>query len=258
MTIKNALVWATQKLAKNNFISAQLDAEILLSLTLKQNKEFLYAKPEFKLNLLQKIRFFYFTNKRLKNWPIAYLTHHKEFYGYNFYVNKHVLTPRPETEGIIDLAIEEIKKCYMLHATCYTICDIGTGSGCIIITLISELQKNNYNLDNFKFYATDISGAALRVAKKNARLQQVEKHIEFLHGDLLKPLQAKTIDLILANLPYLELTDLNEPSIKKEPKLALLGNYDEFFKQAGVIHGSPLHPKPIIIYEDKTGICLKK
>lgn len=261
MLIKPALLWAKQKLKKSE--SAQLDAEVLLSFIIHKPKEFIYAHPETKLNWMQKIRFFYLIFKRAKNWPVAALTKVKEFYGRAFYVNKHVLIPRPLTEELIDKAIEYNQDQKTKNKACpersrgeqINIVDIGTGSGNIIITLIKELQKEKYDLNKFKFYATDISQAALKVAKKNARWHQVDNFITFLKGDLLKPLKDKKSDLILANLPYLNQDDLNEPSIKKEPKLALLGNYNEFFKQIGTIHELPLpHSQPTVIYEDKTGI----
>lgn len=252
MTIKSALVKGAKKLQP--FDSAQLDAEVLLAFILKKTKEFLYSQPEAKLNWIQKIRFFCLISKRSKNWPVAYLTRQKEFYGRNFYVNKNVLVPRPLTEGIIDLAkknINETKKTKKNHQY-YAIADIGTGSGNIVITLIKELQQAKYDLSAFQFYAVDISKKALKVAKKNARAHQVDQYIEFLQGDLLKPLNDKKIDLLLANLPYLDKIDLNEPSIKKEPRLALLGNYAEFFNQI-----NKLPYKPTVIYEDKEGINLR-
>ncbi len=252
MLINTALTKADEKLRQFN--SSNLDAEVLLSFILKKTKEFLYTHPEIKLNWIQKIRFFYLINQRAKNWPIAYLTGQKEFYGRAFCVNKHVLVPRPLTEKLVDKTlkiINEAKKQKEAYYQRYAIADIGTGSGNIIITIIKELQKEKYNLDDFKFYATDISAQALKAAKKNARLHQVDNFITFLKGNLLKPLEDKKIDLILANLPYFKPADLTEPSIKKEPEQALRGNYDEFFKQV-----SQLPAQPIIIYENKNGINL--
>lgn len=250
MNIKEALRWSTEKLSKGGIKLAPLDAEILLSLVLKKEKEYLYTYPEKNLAFWPILRLKLLVDKRLKNWPIAYLTHQKEFYGYNFYVNRRVLIPRPLTEQMIELALNEIKKREARSEKQMSIADIGTGSGNVIIALIKELKKEKYNLDDFKFYATDISASALKVAKKNARQHGVLKYINFLKGELLKPLQGKTIDLILANLPYLDSTDLNEPSISKEPKLALSGDYNKFFKQI-----SKLNPQPVVIYEDKTGVC---
>ena len=187
----------------------------------------------------------------MDNFPIAYLTHQKEFYDYNFFVNKHVLVPRPLTEQMVDLALREIKKRHSSLVTRHTICDVGTGSGNIIISLAKELQKK-YSIDDFKLYGLDISGKALKVAKKNAKLNKVDKHITFLKSDLLNTVVDKQIDLILANLPYLEADDLKEQSITKEPKLALVGDYQKLFKQI-----DSLKNKPIVIYEDKNGINLK-
>lgn len=254
MNVTNALKSGAERLKQSD--SADLDAEILLGFVLNQSKEFLHTQAETKLNWIQKIRFFYLISQRSKNWPVAYLTGVKEFYGRNFFVNKNVLTPRPLTEELIDRSlkfINETKSKNFETEGHYSIADIGTGSGNIIITVIKELQKQNYDLAKFKFYAIDLSKKALKVAKTNARRHGVEKYLNFNHGDLLKPLQGLKIDLILANLPYLDTNDLAEPSIKKEPKLALLGTYDEFFKQA-----DQFTPRPTIIYEDKLGIHLYK
>ncbi|MFA6305044.1 MAG: HemK/PrmC family methyltransferase [Patescibacteria group bacterium] len=251
MQVKIALNTGASKLSRLN--SPILDAEILLSFVLKKTKEYLYTHPETKLNWIQKIRFFYLINKRSKNWPVATLTGVKEFYGRNFCVNKNVLVPRPLTEELIDQALNYIKDQRLKTEVNLTITDIGTGSGNIIISLIKELQKQNYDLDKFKFYASDVSQSALKVAKKNAKIYQVDKFITFLKGSLLKPYKNIQPNLILANLPYLDPTDLTEPSIKKEPVVALIGNYDEFFKQV-----AKLHTQPIVIYEDKNGVHHKK
>ena len=259
MEIKEALRWSTEKLSKGGINSASLDAEILLSFVLKKPKEFLYAYPEKKLAFWQILRLKRLINKRLKNWPIAYLTHEKEFYGYNFYVNRRVLIPRPLTEQMIERVFPEIQKRIANPSALpgtgresrIAIADIGTGSGNIIIALIKKLEKEKYNLDDFKFYATDISAAALKVAEKNARRHGVLKYITFLKGDLLTPLKNSEIDLLLANLPYLNVTEVQkEPSIQKEPREALIGDfYPQLFKQI-----NQLWPKPLIIFEDKTGI----
>lgn len=259
MKIKEALRQSTVKLQQGGVESAPLDAEILLSFASKKGREYLYTYLDKKLDIFQKIKFKYLINRRLNNFPIAYLTHQKEFYGYNFYVNRHVLIPRPLTEQMIDLALNEIKACpersrgeqKTKSKKQIIIADIGTGSGNIIISLIKQLQKERFNLNNFKFYASDISASTLKVAKKNAQRHGVLKYINFLKGDLLKPLQGKTIDLILANLPYLNITDVQkEPSIQKEPPGALIGDfYPQLFKQI-----RQRQPRPAIIFEDKTGV----
>ena len=254
MSIKQALAWAIEKLNNGNFTdSAQLDAELLLSGALKRDKEFLYARPETELSPWQKLKFRRLLNRRLAGAPVAVLINTKEFYGYDFYVNRHVLIPRPLTEQMIDLALEEIKKQKTTLNAQYTICDLGTGSGNIIIALAKELEKK-YSLDDFELIGLDISGRALKVAKKNARLHQLEKNITFIKSDLMAAVKNKKIDLVLANLPYLTPADFErEISIKKEPFIALVGDfYPELFKTI-----DSLKNKPLVIYEDKQGVHKK-
>ncbi|OGF21082.1 protein-(glutamine-N5) methyltransferase, release factor-specific [Candidatus Falkowbacteria bacterium RIFOXYB2_FULL_38_15] len=179
MTIKQILI--------NTKNISPLDAEILLSFVIKKSKEFLYTYPEHKLTIGQIKNFKNLVNRRTKDEPVAYLTNHKEFYGLNFYVNKNVLIPRPETETLVEEIIENNKNKKI------TIADIGTGSGCIAITLAKFLPKA-------KIHATDICKKALNVASKNAETHNVK--INFIQGDLLEPLKNKKIDIVVANLPY--------------------------------------------------------
>ena len=245
MTLTEALRRATEKLNRQKIDSASLDAELLLSLALKKSKEFLYTYPEKKLGFFAKLKFGYLIRQRLKNAPLAYLTGHKQFYGYDFLVNRNVLIPRPLTEKAVELALKEIQPGF-------AVVDVGTGSGNIIISLALELKKK-YALTDFKLYGLDISAKALKVARQNARIHKVEKQITFLQSNLLEKVKNQKIDLILANLPYLEASDLLEPSIKKEPKSALVGNYAELFRQI-----ANLQSKPMVIYEDKEGVRKKE
>ncbi len=259
--IKETIITAIKILKRNEIDSAPLDAELLLSYVLKKSKEFLYTYPDYQLTKAQLKKFKQLISRRIKYEPIAYLIGYKEFYGLKFIVNKHVLIPRPLSEQIIDNALKIIENKFLIRDTRYMICDIGTGSGCLIITLAKKLQEQKI-INQFKLYATDISARALKVAQKNAQLHQVKKHITFLKGDLLKPLikelalnaKGGRVDLIMANLPYLTKTDVKkESSIKKEPQKALVGDfYSKLFKQIKR-HRS----RPIIIYEDKDGISIK-
>ena len=248
MNISQALKNAYQKLNKKNIKSAHLDAELLLSFVLSRSREYILAHSDEKLTAKQVAKFNNLIKQRTKNIPIAYLTSAKEFYERKFYVDEKVLIPRPETELIINNALyhcEESRRIRITKqpredcnahgiATAYdlamTVIDIGTGSGCIIITLARELQKNK----NVKFFATDISKNALAVANKNASLHKVSNKIKFLHGNLLEPmLKNKNFLLhtsnllLLCNLPYLTPAQVkNSPSIKHEPKLALTAGTD--------------------------------
>ena len=268
--INQALATAIEKLrqAKNKF--PHLNAEILLSHILKKPREYILAHPEKQLSKTQIISYQLQITKRAKGKPAAYITGHKEFYGLDFFVNKNVLIPRPETELMVDEALKILKtkgtRCPIGHRVPWIIIDVGTGSGCIVITLAKLLKKNlktdlkaNKRLFAFKsvfrFFATDISKSALTIARKNAKLHKVDKKITFLQGSLLKPIinkskipglalrsragfNLKSEIIITANLPYLTPAQIkNSPSIKHEPKLALsagpdgLKYYRRLFKQ---------------------------
>lgn len=207
MNIKQALILAYDKL--NHLDSPQLDAEVLLSFAINKDKTYLYTHPEKKLTTNQINKFKNLINERTKYYPVAYLTKSKEFYDLNFYVDERVLIPRSTTETLVEKTINIIKK-YKFK----TIADIGTGSGCIAISLKKQIPS-------LKVYATDISSKALTVAKKNAKTHNTK--IIFKQGNLIEPIRNIKTDLIIANLPYVDYQVYKkEPSIKFEPKLALV------------------------------------
>jgi len=229
-TIKQLL--ATKKITP-------LDAEVLLSFVLKKPKEFLYAHPEFQPTKKQISNFQFLISKRIKGEPIAYLTGHKEFFGLDFLVNKNVLIPRPETEILVEDVLFQISNNkYQIT----NIADVATGSGCIAISLKKHLPK-------LKIFATDISSAALNVAKKNAKRHKVK--LNLFKGDLLTPIKNKKIDLLVANLPYLDIKHKNllksseTIGLKFEPKKALYAGtkgfdlFQKFFEQLNQRKQSP-------------------
>lgn len=239
MNISQVLKTFHKNFKNNKIPNSQLEAEILLSDVLKKPREFLLAHPEFEVSKAQAASYELRVARRLKGEPIAYIMGHKEFYGLNFFVDKNVLIPRPETELMIDEIMEHRTR-NMKHAT---FIDVGTGSGCIIITL-AKLLKNN-----IQFLATDISKPTLLIARKNAKLHQVDKQIKFFRGNLMEPViqnpkYLKCLNnpnypiIITANLPYLTPAQIkNSPTIQYEPKLALsagpdgLKYYRKLFKQ---------------------------
>lgn len=236
MTISQILTSSVKNLKDHKIPSPHLEAELLLSTTIKKPREWILAHSEHKLGKLQITNYKLQITKRLKGEPLAYLTGEKEFYGLNFKINKHVLIPRPETELMVD---EVIKKVCAKKKT--LVVDIGTGSGCIIISIIKELINTRHKTLNTKYYATDISKNALKIARKNAKIHNINKYIKFKHGDLFEPLINKTLRsqiLITANLPYLSPAQIKDsPAIRHEPKLALeagrdgLKYYKELFEQ---------------------------
>jgi len=226
MIIKQTLKLAAAKLSAHGLKLPRLEAEILLSAILKKPREFLLAHGERKLTASQISNFKLKISRRLGGEPVAYLTGHKEFYGLDFYVNKNVLIPRPETE----LLVQEAAKLITRNSKLVTLVDVGTGSGCIAITL-AKLTKQ-------KLMAIDISKKALAVAKQNAKLHGVAKNIKFFKGDLLEPLLNSKFVIrhssfvILANLPYLDskwknlLKSSDSLGLKFEPKVAIAGGAD--------------------------------
>ena len=207
------------------------DREILLSHVLKKSKEFILGHPEFKLSKNQISKFRRLWEKRLKHCPLAYLIGHKEFFGLDFYVNKNVLIPRPETEFLVEEAIAEARKFYKKDII---IADIGTGSGCIAIAL-------NKNLPGAEIIGLDISAKALSVAEKNAK--QNKTAVSFYRGsaDLLKKKKICP-NIIAANLPYLDEDKKSFyyrhcPALRYEPAGALfagrrgLGDYLELLNK---------------------------
>jgi len=203
-----------------------LDAELILSHILGEPREYILSHPEKNVDLLTQLKFKKFLKKRANNIPLAYITGHKEFFGLDFVVNKHTLIPRPDTEILVEEAIKTINRQPTTGKT--LLVDIGTGSGCIPISILKTI-KTFRTSRTFTAFAIDISKKALKVAKRNAKKHNVD--ITFLHGNLLKALishkhlntQILKHIFITANLPYLTEEQYNsEPSIQHEPKSALI------------------------------------
>lgn len=247
--------FSNQSLEKAEHIN---DAQLLLSFIINKDEAYILSSGYKKISLLHSFRFFYYIVKRIQGYSIAVILKQKYFYGYEFYVNKHVLIPRPDTEHIIEKSLETIENFYKTYNTMPIIADIGTGSGCIIITLIKELQKKPYLKDFFHhqnhknyFFAVDISKKALSVAKINAQKHKLSQMITFKHGSLLSPLKNVPLDIIISNPPYISLIDYkNSPSIQKEPKIALTDNenglslYHELLSQ---LHDKTQRPFAVLL-----------
>lgn len=190
----------------------RLDCEILLSFVLKKPKEWLIANSDYKLTSRQQEKFDEFIKKRRSKVPIAYIIKQKSFYNLTFYINQDVLTPRPETELLVDNALK-----FLRGREQPRVIDVGTGSGCIPISIESNLSGNK----GVEIWATDISKPALRIAHKNARKHSTPLKVR--NTTLLKNIPRK-FDLITANLPYLTAREAKKVSEKyQEPLKALDG-----------------------------------
>lgn len=207
----------------------KLDCEVLLSFILGKNKAYLISHAEEEISTLKVRKFSKLIQKRAKGMPITYLTGKKEFYSLPFFVDDSVLIPRPETEELVDLAFAELKRFVKKGMRSLSIVDVGTGSGNIGITLIYKIIKQKLNAKTrFSFYLTDISGKALKIAKKNFR-KLIKKHnnikVHFVKADLLRGLKKK-FDIIVSNPPYIPAEDIEylDPGVRDfEPRVALDG-----------------------------------
>ncbi|MBD3238382.1 MAG: peptide chain release factor N(5)-glutamine methyltransferase [Candidatus Moranbacteria bacterium] len=229
-TIKAILNQAAQKLKKAS-TTPELDAEVLTGYALNKKRSWLFSNLQQKIdpNKTQKIESL--IEKRAEQVPIAYLIKKKEFFNLEFKVTKDVLVPRPETETLVEQSLIKLKKS-LQHPGKILFIDIGTASGCIIISIIKELQRKKIinGLNKLDFFATDISGKALKVAKCNAEKHQISDKIDFFSGSLLKPILTLINTggysqvVIASNLPYIskEKYEKAKKTIKFEPKKALL------------------------------------
>ena len=182
--------------------SGEIDAQILLEFVTGKSREFLLAHPEYELSPLQIRRLNFLIFRRQQHEPIAYITGHKEFFGLDFFVTPDVLIPRPETEMIVEETIQHLKTKELKNEKIFRILDVGTGSGNIIISIAKQCRLLTI-VNNLHLSASDISGEAIKVARKNAEKHGVEKLIKFYQSDLFENLHTKYYDIILANLPYI-------------------------------------------------------
>ena len=205
----------SKKLKYKGIKSSQIDSEILLSNILGKSRENILINLDKKIDSNDIMKFNNFIERRSLKEPIAYILKEKEFWSKNFVVNKNTLIPRPETE----LMVEKLSKIY--YGKKIFILDIGTGSGCILISLLSEL-KNSIGI------GVDISTKALKIAKINALKHEVDHKLRF-EKKCFSKIFYKKFDLIVSNPPYIDQRKINklDDDIKKfEPLIALNGGND--------------------------------
>ena len=201
-------------LKENNISSFKIDCEILMSQTLNISREKVLLNLEKNIKKEEKDRYFNLINRRKKNEPIAYITKNKSFWKNNFITNKDVLIPRPDSEHLVEQALEIIKR-----GQAKRILDIGVGSGCLSISILNERL-------NCKCDAIDISKNALKLAKINANLHQLSNRIKFYKRDVDNFYNDK-YDLVISNPPYINKHKIKYlGSVIYEPKIALDGGLD--------------------------------
>ena len=223
MNLQQILTKASSQLKLKNIKSFKLDSELLLAKTLNVSREKVLLNLDKKIDQSDLRKYNFYINLRYQYKPISYIINYKFFWKHKFFVNKDVLIPRPETE----LILEQILK-FLPNKSEKNILEIGTGSGCIAISLIKERP-------NCRIVAIDKSLKAIKVARKNAEIHQVGKKVNFLNIDIDKYF-ANKYDLIISNPPYVknsELLSLDKDVKLHEPKIALSGGFsglEIFFK----------------------------
>lgn len=212
--ISKLLASSVSLLRDNNIDNAHIDVKILLEIaTGKKLHQILLNK---KLTEEEQKKFFNYIELRKKHIPIAYITGIKEFFGLNFFVSPAVLIPRNDSELIIEIAL----KIYQNREKKYYILDLGTGSACLIITLLT-LFKNSFGL------AIDISQEALLVAQKNLIYHKLENRLKLKINNWLDNLPNQKFDLIISNPPYISINEKNlmaKETLEHEPQIALFAN----------------------------------
>jgi len=218
MISSSALKNAEDILKKSQIPSWRLDAEILLAEVLRKDRSELIIRNNIKISNKKAFTFNRYIDRRKKFEPVAYILNNKEFFSLDFFVNKNSLIPRPETELMVEKAVKIYKNKNP------NVLDIGTGSGCIIISVLRHLPKS-------RGIGLDISNDAIKVAKFNSErlLKVYNKRIKFMNLSIEKLSNNRIFDLILANPPYINSKDIRNLSsdIKRyEPKIALDGGKD--------------------------------
>jgi release factor glutamine methyltransferase len=207
-SIKELLLSSAKRLQAAGVISARLDAEILLGYVLSYTRVQLITRDENEVSTAQYQTFEKLLTQRLQGVPLAYLTEKKEFYGRNFFVSPSVLIPRPETEHLVDAALK-----ILANSDNPTVLDLGTGSGCIALTLLSELPSAIA-------FGADISFDALSVARDNARALGVSSRFSVLCTSWFSAVHG-TFGCIVSNPPYVERGSEVSAECHFEPALAL-------------------------------------
>jgi release factor glutamine methyltransferase len=261
MDVRGALRTGISRLREKQVASYTLAAELLLLHMLGRDRAWLYAHPEEPINSQQLETFLSLISRRANGEPTQHLTGKQEFWSLEFEVTPDVLIPRPETEHVIEVALDRVAlrqlragKSQKTNGEGFLIADIGTGSGCLAIALAKELPAAT-------IYATDISPAALVIARRNAVRHGAEKRIRFLESDLSRPLAAdgandSAFDLVVSNPPYIPRRDaktLAREVRDHEPAVALYGGEEGYELYADLIGLARRYLKPGGIFVSELG-----
>ena len=223
MQIKEVIRKGMIRLKTNGIDEPNLKARLLMQYILKKPREYIIVYDKEEMTLRQEVDYFKAIKKLIQGIPLQHITNSKEFMKLNFYVDKDVLIPRADTEILVEEVIKLAKK-----VGAKKILDLCTGSGAIAVSLAKYINKSEIT-------ATDISNEALRIAKLNAKNNNVEDRITFISSDLFQNVPEEKYDIIVSNPPYIKTKDIKtlNKDVQKEPKLALDGGIDglDFYRK---------------------------
>lgn len=246
--LRDALLQGVARLAAAGNDSPRLDAEVLLAHCLTMSREQLLVSSELPIVPAAARRFETLLARRLQREPVAYITGKQEFWSRDFAVTPEVLIPRPDTERLVEVSL--LCAAQFRASTLLRVADLGTGSGAVAVSLACELPTA-------QFYATDISPAALTIARGNAETHHVAEHIQFIAGDMfdaLVPQPQIPFDLIVSNPPYVrrgEIVTLAPEVSRWEPGVALDGGVDglEFYRRIAAVAPEYLAERGALVME---------
>ena len=242
-TVLELLRWTTDYFARSGIDTARLDAEILLAHALESDRLRLYVDYEKPVLAKERDRFRALVQRRAgERVPVSLLLGQREFWSLPFRVTGDVLTPRPETETLVEAALSKVSEA----ESTVRILDVGTGSGAIALSLASELPHADIT-------ATDLSSPALQIAAENADHLHMGERIRFLAGDLFEPVASERFDLVISNPPYVARDDAASlpPELSHEPDMALFAGADglEVIRRLVAEAGNHLSPGGWLLFE---------
>ncbi|MDR3559934.1 MAG: peptide chain release factor N(5)-glutamine methyltransferase [Negativicutes bacterium] len=244
-TIGAILTWTKQYFEDKGVDNPRLDAEVLLSHILGKDRLYLYVNFDQPLQTEELAVYREAVKRRAMRTPVAYIVGRKEFMGLNFSVTPAVLIPRPDTEVLVETALNRLKEMEQPR-----ILDLGTGSGAIVVSLLNRLASA-------RGVAVDLSAEALAVAGHNAATLGVADRLVFHQGDLWAPVKGQAFDAIMSNPPYITTAELAglAPEVRQEPGLALAGGADglDFYRRIVAEGAHYLNPDGFIALEVGAG-----
>jgi len=238
MVLKEALDRAVDILKSANVITPAADAGVIICHVIKKDRAFIYAHDDYLLQDIEKELFFSSIYERANGKPVQYITGHQEFMSLDFKVNPDVLIPRQDTEVLVETVIESVRQQH--GANRVEILEIGTGSGCIAVSLA-------YYIKDSIVTAVDISEEALETARSNAARNGVPDRITFIKSDIFRGLEKKEFDIIVSNPPYIPSHEIKKLQVEvkdHEPLAALDGKVDGLFFFKNITAGCRGYLKP--------------